>query len=115
LGVWRLVETVAVAAPRGRVWRAVFDVASGELGASTSPNRIDVVDEPRELAWTSYLPNGGEIDDEIAFHWFFRLASSWTGTDVEHGCSWSGDDRSTAIRRAMLATLSDVKSRAERQ
>src|SRR5215470_10484316 len=32
------------------------DVATGEAGSFVSRNRIDVVDEPRELRWTSYPP-----------------------------------------------------------
>jgi uncharacterized protein YndB with AHSA1/START domain len=107
------------------------DVATGEVGSFVSQNRIDVMDEPRELRWTSYPPlDEDETEDhQIEVQWWFRLAPSWTGTDVEHGFSVAPPragadelaaflertDRIATVRRGMLVTLSNVKARAEAQ
>jgi uncharacterized protein YndB with AHSA1/START domain len=105
------------------------DVQVGEVGAFVSRNRIDVVDEPTEFAWTSYPPlDDDETEDhQIEVYWWFRLAPSWTGTAIEHGFRVppprAGADelaaflartgRLTTVRRGMIATLANVKARAE--
>ena len=105
------------------------DVHVGEVGAFVSRNRIDVVDEPTEFAWTSYPPlDDDETEDhQIEVHWWFRLAPNWTGTGVEHGVRVSPPragaeefavfldrtGRLGTVRRGMIATLANVKARAE--
>ena len=105
------------------------DVATGEVGSFVSRNRIDVMDEPRELRWTSYPPLDDDETEEhqIEVKWWFRLSPSWTGTDVEHGFSVAPPragaeelaaflertDRIATVRRGMLVTLANVKARAE--
>jgi hypothetical protein len=149
--VWQVVEQVAIAAPPGRVWRVLADIEGhaglvgddvrairmkGPLtvgttfeteptrdhGAIVTQNRIDVVDEARELAWTSFQPSTAvSLDDSSArpreVQWWFRLAPGWTGTDVEHGCratSQVGDDAFAAeVRARMLVTLANLKAKAE--
>jgi len=107
------------------------DVATGEAGSFVSRNRIDVVDEPRELRWTSYPPlDDDETEDhQIEVNWWFRLSPSWTGTDIEHGFTVAPPragaeelaaflertDRIATVRRGMLVTLANVKECAETQ
>jgi len=99
--VSQVVESVAVAAPRGLVWRVVREIATQD----TEP---DVVHETRELAWNT--------TDRVAMHWWMRLAPSWTGTEVEHGCTFSGrPDLIAPVRARLLVTLTEVKARAEAQ
>ena len=94
----QVVESVAVAAPRGLVWRVVRDVAA------TQHADVDIVQETRELRWTS----------PAAMHWWMRLAPSWTGTEVEHGCTFPDcPDLVAPTRARVLATLTEVKARAE--
>jgi hypothetical protein len=105
------------------------DIAVGEVGSFVSRNRIDVVDEPNELAWTSFPPLDDDETEEhqIEVHWWFRLAPSWNGTEVEHGfrvfppragadelaAFLERTDRIATVRRGMVATLANVKARAE--
>jgi hypothetical protein len=105
------------------------DVQVGEVGAFVSRNRIDVVDEPTEFAWTSYPPlDDDETEDhQIEVYWWFRLAPNWTGTALEHGVRVpppragaeefaafiERTDRLGTVRRGMIATLANVKARAE--
>jgi hypothetical protein len=116
--MWEVVEHAQVAAPLGRVWQVVRGLV---------PETAVDVDEPRELAWTSRVP----VDDadadagRIEVHWWFRLAPSWRGTDLEHGCrrprpSPATDDTddgraggAAVLRVRLVATLAGVKARAE--
>jgi hypothetical protein len=98
--VSQVVESVAVAAPRGLVWRVVREIAT------TQHADVDVVQDASELRWTSPAET----------HWWVRLAPSWTGTEVEHGCTFPDDpDVVASIRARVLATLTAVKARAEAQ
>ncbi|MEX1009076.1 MAG: hypothetical protein WD271_14690 [Acidimicrobiia bacterium] len=106
------------------------DIAVGEVGSFVSRNTIDIVDEARELAWTSFPPlDDDETEDhQIEVHWWFRLAPSWNGTELEHGfrvappragavelaAFLERTDRLTTVRRGMVATLANVKARAEK-
>ena len=94
----QVVESVAVAAPRGLVWRVIRDIAT------TQNAEVDVVQEARELRWTS----------PVETQWWVRLAPSWTGTEVEHGCTFPDrPDLVAPIRARVLATLTELKARAE--
>ena len=94
----QVVESVAVAPPRGLVWRVIRDIAT------TQNAEVDVVQEARELRWTS----------PVETQWWVRLAPSWTGTEVEHGCTFPDrPDRVAPIRARVLATLTELKARAE--
>jgi hypothetical protein len=104
-------------------------VVVDEVGAFVSRNRIDVVDEPTEFVWTSYPPlDEGETEDhQIEVRWWFRLAPNWMGTALEHGfrvappragadelaAFLARTDRLATVRRGMVATLANVKARAE--
>src|SRR5262249_21371322 len=94
----QVVESVAGAAPRGLAWRVIREIAA------TQNAEIDVVREARELRWTS----------PAEAQWWVRLAPSWTGTEVEHGCTFPDrPDLIAPIRARVLATLTEVKARAE--
>jgi hypothetical protein len=104
-------------------------VVVDEVGAFVSRNRIDVVEEPTEFVWTSYPPlEESETEEhQIEVQWWFRLAPNWTGTALEHGfrvrppragadeleAFLARTDRLATVRRGMVATLANVKARAE--
>ena len=108
-------ERAQIAARPGRVWRVVND-HEGHLSADgdASEIRIDVADEPRELAWTSLGSFGGE---QLEVQWWFRLAPSWNGTEVEHGVRVPhvpAASEQLDLREGIVETLATVKARAER-
>jgi hypothetical protein len=111
--VWEVVERAEVAARPGKVWHIVSDIAeAGEQRAFA----IDVANEPRELAWTSLasLYDGAGVHVEV--RWWFRLAPNWTGTELEHGVGVEHDPTASEqldVRRRLVATLANVKARAE--
>ena len=75
---------------------------------ATNDTEPDVMREARELEWTT--------TDRIEMHWWMRLAPSWTGTDVEHGCTFpERPDLIGPVRARLVATLAEVKARAESQ
>jgi hypothetical protein len=112
--VWEVVERVEVAARPGLVWRVVGDMP---VIAEMKDRRTIVVErEPHELGWTSFVvPEEGRLEG----YWWFRLAPSWNGTEVEHGVRVEqtvipeDTDELAAIRRAIVETLANVKARAE--
>jgi hypothetical protein len=116
--VWEVVESAQVAARPGRVWRVVNDheghadrTGNGEVRAI----RIDVADEPRELAWTS--PRSFDDGEQLEVQWWFRLAPSWNGTEVEHGVRVPRPPAASEqleLRQSIVETLATVKARAER-
>jgi uncharacterized protein YndB with AHSA1/START domain len=154
--VWQVIEQAAIADAPGRVWRVLTDIEGhadlaggdvrairmhGPLAVGTTfevdmatrdgrsfvtQNRVDVVREARELAWTSYRSSPDEpIGQQLELHWWIRLAPGWTGTDVEYGCRLAvpddadegalleGTDHTAAVRAAMLVTLANLKTRTE--
>jgi hypothetical protein len=113
--VREIVERAEIAARPGAVWRVVRAVADGDTADAP---RIDIAKEPRELAWTSVL---ALVDRETSEHdvevqWWFRLAPSWNGTEVEHSLRSArvlGAPDETAVRRRLVAQLASVKARVE--
>ncbi len=103
-------ERAQIAARPGLVWRVVSD--HGE----EREIRIDVADEPRELAWTSLRSFDGGAE-QLDVEWWFRLAPSWNGTELEHGVrvprAPAASDQ-LHLRQGIVETLSTVKARAER-
>ena len=124
------VQTVRLDGPVAEGTTFESDVAVGVVGSFVSHNRIDRVDDTRELAWTSYPPLDDDEtpDHQIEVHWWFRLAPSWQGTELEHGFRvpppTAGADelgaflertgRLETVREGMVRTLANVKARAER-
>lgn len=107
--VSQVVESVSVAAPRGLVWRVVREIAKED-------NESDVVQEARELVWTTpaFVDAEGSAEHRVEMRWWVRLAPSWTGTEVEHGCSFpERPDLIESVRARLITTLTDVKTRAE--
>jgi hypothetical protein len=105
-----VVERAQVAARPGRVWRVVND--RGEAREI----RTDVADEPRELAWTALRSFDGS-DEQLDVQWWFRLAPSWNGTEVEHGVRVPRAPAASEqldLRQEIVETLATVKARAER-
>jgi hypothetical protein len=99
--VTHVVESVAVAAPRGLVWRVVREIVTTDIEPL-------VVQDTRELTWTT--------TDRVEMQWRIRLAPGWTGTEVEHGCAFPDHAELIApVRARVIATLKDVKARAEAQ
>lgn len=117
--MWEVVERAEIAARPGRVWRIISDIeghadlaGSGEVRAI----RIDVADEPRELAWTSLLSLDDGTGEPTEVQWWFQLAPNWTGTEVEHGVRVERAPLASEqldVRRRLVATLANVKARAE--
>lgn len=115
-----VVERTQVAAPLGRVWQIVTDVRSQPERAGGEGAAGLRVDEPREVAWTSTLAVDGDVPEgvEVEVEWWFRLDPSWQGTQLEHGCrapaGVSRDALRETVRAVIVATLTEVKARAER-
>jgi hypothetical protein len=114
--VWEVAERAQIAARPGRVWRVVND-HEGHLSADgeTREIRIDVAEEPRELAWTSLGSFDGGEPREV--QWWFRLAPSWNGTEVEHGVrvpDVPAASEQLHLRAGIVEALATVKARAER-
>ncbi len=110
--MWRVVERAEIAARPGRVWRVVREIQSYE----TPVISVDVVDEPREFAWTSLLSSDDGAGERTEAQWWFRLAPNWTGTEVEHGIRVERVptvSEELDVRRRLVATLANVKARAE--
>ena len=116
--MWEVVERAEIAARPGRVWRVVRDheghadlSSDGEVRAI----RIDVDDEPRELAWTSLRSFDGGAE-QLEVQWWFRLAPSWNGTEVEHGVRVPRAPAASEqldLRQGVVETLATIKERAE--
>jgi hypothetical protein len=106
--VSQVLESVSVAAPRGLVWRVVRDIAPDD-------NEPDVVQEGRELRWTTpVFVDAESAEHRVDMSWWVRLAPSWTGTEVEHGCAFpERPDLIASVRARLVSTLTDVKTRAE--
>jgi hypothetical protein len=111
--VWGLVERAEIAARPGLVWRVVRDLAGD---GAPDGIKTDVVDEPHELAWTALLSLDGGTGEATEVRWSFRLAPNWTGTEVEHGARVERvptPSEQLDLKRRMVATLANVKGRAE--
>ena len=114
-----VVERTQVAAPLGRVWQIVTDVRSQPEREGARARQLRV-DERREVAWKSTLAVDGDLHDdiEVEVEWWFRLDPSWQGTQLEHGCRAPDDVSRDAlrgtVRAVIVATLAEVKARAER-
>lgn len=105
------------------------DIAVSTVGSFVSRNVLDVVDEPRELRWTSYPPLDDDEtqDHQIEVRWSFVLTPTATGTTAEHStfipdpklgaaelaAFVERTDRITTVREGMRATLANLKARAE--
>jgi hypothetical protein len=106
------------------------EVSVGVVGSFVSTNRIDSVDEPRRVEWTSYPPLDDDEtpDHQIEVHWWFALTPVGDGTELEHGfrvpVPRAGAEEFVAFlertgrldtaRAGMVRTLANVKEDAER-
>ncbi|MGH9030856.1 MAG: SRPBCC family protein [Acidimicrobiia bacterium] len=105
------------------------DVRTGEVGAFSPRCLIEVVDEPRRLAWVSLFPlDEGETEDhQIEVHWTYDLEPISSGTRLSHtvripppragaeelASFFARTDRITTVREGMERTLGNVKAAAE--
>lgn len=63
------------------------------------------------------LDDLARADDGPGLEWWFAVAPSWQGSEVEHGCraprEYDGDLRPDDVRPMLVATLAEVKRHAE--